>query len=185
MSGESDAGGRRIPLGELFAGFFSVGVCGFGGVLPWARRMIVEQRRWLSPAEFNDLLALCQFLPGPNVINMSVAIGARFAGAPGILACFTGLMAAPMAIIIGLGVIYAEFATVPVVRQGFAGLAAAASGMVVVTALKICAPMRTQPMAIGIAALAFVVIAVLRVPLLPAMLLLAPASVALAALARR
>jgi len=70
-------------IGALFAGFFSIGICGFGGVLPWARRMIVEQRRWLTAAEFTDLLALCQFLPGPNIINLSVALGSRFRGPRG------------------------------------------------------------------------------------------------------
>ncbi len=54
-------------VAELFAGFFYVGVCGFGGVLPWARQMIVEQRKWLTPAEFAEMLGLCQFLPGGGI----------------------------------------------------------------------------------------------------------------------
>jgi len=54
-------------------------------------------------AEFTDVLGLCQFLPGGNIINVSIAIGARFAGAPGSVAAFAGLMAAPMAVVIGLG----------------------------------------------------------------------------------
>ena len=50
-------------LAGLFFGFFTVGMCGFGGTLPWARRMVVDQRRWMTPAEFTDMLGLCQFLP--------------------------------------------------------------------------------------------------------------------------
>ena len=65
-------------LSDLFRGFLGIGLTGFGGVLPWARRMVVDQRRWLSASEFLDLLALCQFLPGPNVVNLSVALGSRF-----------------------------------------------------------------------------------------------------------
>ena len=175
----------RIPLTELFTGFFKMGICGFGGMLPWARRGIVDQQRWLTQAEFNDLLALCQFLPGPNIIGMSLALGARFAGPLGAITCFTGLMAAPMAIIIGLGIIYAQFADVPVVQRAFGGLAAAASGMVLVTALKICAPLRAQPLGIAIAAVSFVVIAIIRVPLAPAMLGLAPAAILLVWMARK
>jgi hypothetical protein len=53
-------------LPRLFLGFLSVGICGFGGVLPWARRMVVEQKRWLTAAEFTDMLGLCQFLPGES-----------------------------------------------------------------------------------------------------------------------
>ncbi len=170
---------RRIALAELFSGFFIMGICGFGGMLPWARRAIVEQRGWLSPAEFNDLLALCQFLPGPNVIGMSLALGARFNGAAGAIAAVTGLMAAPMAIIIGLGAIYAEFEDNSVVQHAFAGLAAAASGLVVVTAIKIVAPLRGSWMDLAIAAVAFIVIAVLRLPLGPAMLIMAPVAILL------
>jgi chromate transporter len=176
---------ERIPLTHLFYGFFTIGICGFGGVLPWARRVIVDQRGWLSAVEFNDLLALCQFLPGPNVINMSVAIGSRFAGLPGIAACFIGLMAAPMTIIIGLGIVYANLADDPVVRRAFAALAAAASGLVLATALKIAAPLRGQPIGIGIAAVSFTAIALLRLPLLGTMLVLAPAAMLLVWLTRR
>lgn len=81
------AGMPRAPalpsLLALFLGFLSVGMYGFGGVLPWARRMVVEQRRWLTAAEFADLLGLCQFLPGGNIMNLTVAVGARFRVPPG------------------------------------------------------------------------------------------------------
>src|SRR5208282_6195905 len=112
----------RPGLAALFTGFFTVGVCGFGGVLPWARRMVVEQRRWMTPAEFTDLLGLCQFLPGGNIINLSVISRLRSArGSPrqrGSVAGFAGLMAAPMAIVIGLGVLYARTSDLPIVRHG-------------------------------------------------------------------
>jgi len=73
--------GPAMPtVGELFRGLLSIGIIGFGGVLPWARRMVVEQRRWLTPAEFTDLLGLCQFLSGPNIVNFATAVGSRFRG---------------------------------------------------------------------------------------------------------
>ena len=115
-------------------GFLSVGMFGFGGVLPWTRRMIVEQRQWLSAGEFTDMLALCQFLPGPNVINLSGALGYRWYGWAGAITCFTGLMFAPMVIIIGLGMLYARIGGHPSVQHAFAGLSAAASAMVIATA---------------------------------------------------
>jgi chromate transporter len=176
---DAEQAAPRIKLTELFAGFFYVGVCGFGGVLPWARRMVVERRRWLSQAEFNDLLALCLFLPGPNIINMSVALGSRFGGIPGVVACFSGLMAAPMAIIIALGIVYANFENNPIVQHGFAGLAATASGMALAAALKIASPLRARPLDIAIAAVSFVAIALLRLPLGPTMLVLGPVAILL------
>jgi chromate transporter len=60
-------------LREIFGGFLGLGLISFGGALPLARRALVEQRRWLTGTEFTDLLGLCQFLPGGNVINLSVA----------------------------------------------------------------------------------------------------------------
>jgi chromate transporter len=89
----------------LFRGFLMLGLTGFGGVLPLARHMIVEERRWLTNLEFTELLGLCQFLPGGNIINLSVAIGLRFRGLPGALAAIVGLIAAPTAIVLMLGVI--------------------------------------------------------------------------------
>lgn len=166
-------------LGALFRNFLTVGVLGFGGVLPLARRMIVEQRRWLTAAEFNDLLSLCQFLPGPNIVNLSVALGGRFRGPAGSLAAISGLLAAPICIVIVLGAMYLRWRDVPAVAHGFAGLAAAASGLVLATALRIAAPLRGKTRALLVAALALVALAGARLPLLWVLLALVPASIAL------
>ena len=158
---------------DLFAGFFMVGVCGFGGVLPWARRMIVEQRKWLTAAEFTDMLGLCQFLPGGNIMNVTIALGRRFRGVPGSVACFVGLMTAPVMIVIALGVVYDRYADLPPVRRAFVALSAAAAAYLLASAWKIAQPLRGQTLAIGIAACTFAVIAVLRVPMVAALPLLA------------
>jgi chromate transporter len=172
---------RATPsLAALFMGFFIVGLCGFGGVLPWARRMIVEQRRWMTAREFSELLGLCQFLPGGNIINVSIAVGERFAGVSGSVVAFTGLMAAPMSIVIGLGILYDRYNSLPVVRHGFAGLAAVAAALVLATALKIAAPLRGRPIGLGIALVTFVAIAMLRWPMPPVLLVLASVSALLA-----
>ena len=155
----------RVSSADLFLGFLGIGLSGFGGVLPWARRMVVERRRWLDAASFNDLLALCQFLPGPNVINLSVALGARFAGGRGALAAFAGLMLAPMAIVIALGALYTHYGDLVLVQHLFHGLAAGASGLIVATAAKIAWPLRRQPAALAIAVLVWLAAATFRAPL--------------------
>jgi chromate transporter len=157
---------ERPGLGELFRGFLGLGLMGFGGVLPLARR-------WLSPAEFTELLGLCQFLPGGNIINLSVAVGLRFRGVPGALASLTGLIAAPTAILIVLGMVYDRFSDDPHVRHLFAGLAAAAAGLLVAMAARMAWPIRRDAGAIAVAGLCFVAIAVLRLPLLPTMVVMA------------
>ncbi|MGE0224003.1 MAG: chromate transporter [Acetobacteraceae bacterium] len=161
-------------------GFFTVGICGFGGVLPWARRMIVEQRRWLTPAEFTDVLSLCQFLPGPNIINVSVALGARWHGPAGAVVAFVGLLAAPTAIVLTLATIADRFAEEAMVRDAFSGLAAAASALVLAMALKIAAPLRDRWSAIAIGGVTVVAIAVFRLPLSVVLLVMAPVSIFLA-----
>src|SRR5262245_53757391 len=94
---------------DLFRGFLILGLTGFGGVLPLARHMVVDQRRWMTGAEFTELLSLCQFLPGGNIINLSVAIGLRFRGIRGAIAALVGLIAAPIVVVLVLGVIYARY----------------------------------------------------------------------------
>ncbi|WP_347557776.1 chromate transporter [Robbsia sp. KACC 23696] len=161
---------------DLFLGFLALGLTSFGGALPLARRTVVEQRRWLSAAEFTELLGLCQFLPGGNVINLSVALGMRFRGLRGALACIVGLIAGPSLIVIGLGVIYERTQGNPLVAHLFAGLAAAAAGLLVAMSIKVLWPLRTSPLALLIAGLGFVAIALMRLPLLPTMIVLTAAS---------
>lgn len=179
------ADSERVTLAALFAGFFGMGLSGFGGVLPWARRAIVERRRWLTPAEFTDLLALCQFLPGPNIVNLSIALGARFRGLAGAFTCVFGLLAAPFCVVIGLGVVYARYGHLSVVQHTFHGLAAAASGLVLATALKIAAPLWKRPAGMAVAAASFVAQVVLHVPLPLLLLVLIPVSMGLAWYGRR
>src|SRR5262249_49709199 len=83
----AEAVARHVPgAGELFLAFAKMAVCGFGGVLAWSRRIIVQERGWLTPEEFNEQLALCQVLPGGNILNFSIMYGSRCAGLPGALA---------------------------------------------------------------------------------------------------
>lgn len=170
---------QPASLRELFAGFFSVGIIGFGGVLPWIRRMVVEQRGWLTAAEFTDMLALCQFLPGPNVCNLAVCLGARDRGVRGAVVAVVGLLAAPVVIVIGLGIVFDRFSGNPVVARALAGLASAAAALVLATALRIAGPLLGRRLGMTVAAVTFVAVAVLRLPLLPTLLLLVPISVGL------
>ena len=131
---------EKLTHGALFSGFFQAGIIGFGGVLPFARRLMVEKWGWLTAEEFNDLFSLCQFMPGANIVNMAFAFGARHQGVSGAAAAVTGLLAAPMAIVLVLGAMCGRFGGIPVVQHGLAGLAAAACGLVAATAVKIAWP---------------------------------------------
>ena len=114
---------------ELFLGFLTLGLIGFGGVLPLARKVVVEQRQWLSPEKFTELLGLCQFLPGGNIINLSVAIGMEFRGVRGAVSSLIGLILAPTIIVVLLHYVYEQFQDNLMVKHLFEGLAAAAAGL--------------------------------------------------------
>lgn len=175
---------RRPGLGELVRGFFMLGVTGFGGVMPLAHRMIVEERRWLSDTEFTELLGLCQFLPGGNICNIAVAIGWRFAGVPGAAASIVSLMAAPIVIVIALGTLYAAYSSAPLVRHAFTGIAAAAAGLFLATAFKLGQPLRGRWWALGLVAVTFAAVALAHVPMLLAVGLLVPTGFLLAGRAK-
>jgi chromate transporter len=169
-------------LSELFRAFAVVSVSGFGGTLPWARRKIVEQKRWMTAEEFNEAFALSQFLPGPNVVNFSVVFGSRFGGAAGAAVALAGLMGAPLIIVTVLAILYAHYGDLEMLSRILAGIASAAAGLLIAVVAKMAAPMflkrwNSAPL---IAILAFVGVAIMHWPLPWVFVGLAPVSVAFA-----
>jgi chromate transporter len=172
---------------ELFIAFSKVSLSGFGGVLPWARRVIVEQRAWMNANEFNEALALCQFLPGPNVVNFSILFGSRAQGVPGAVASFAGLLGPPVMIVLALGMLYERFGGLEPLRHMLAGMAAAAAGLIVATAGKMgLALLRQHSWSAALAAsAALILVGVAGCPLPVALLFLVPCSIGLAWWRRR
>lgn len=166
----------------LFAAFLSIALSGFGGVLPFARRALVDRHGWLSAAEFTETLSLCQSLPGPNVVNMSIVVGGRACGWRGSVAAFSGLVAAPVAIVITLGALYSRFGGLAEVRATLVGLGAAASGLVAATAARMAEPLlKTRPIvASPFIFAAFVLVAIVKISLPLVLVGLAPISIAAA-----
>lgn len=172
---------RVVPSrSALFVTFLKIGLCGFGGVGPWARRMIVEERGWLDDREYAEILAMCQVLPGPNVGNVSIFLGDRFHGAVGSVLALSGLMLGPLLIILGLAVLYDQYGDVPTIDSAIGGVAAAAAGLFLGTALKMIEGLKLSLLGLAVLVCAFVAIGLLRWPLFTVMLVLAPVSIALA-----
>src|ERR1700689_3497560 len=94
-------------LWELFVAFATISLSGFGGVLAWSRRMMVEERKWLTPEQFNEAYALCAILPGGNILNFSVIFGSRFRGPAGALVAIAGLMGPPLLLVMIVRAVYA------------------------------------------------------------------------------
>jgi chromate transporter len=173
---------QQPRLADLFVAFVTVSLSGFGGVLAWTRRMIVERRRWMTPEEFNAAYSLCNFLPGPNIVNFSVVFGSRIAGPWGAVVALAGLLGPPVTLVLVFGALYAQFGQVEPVRRILGGVAPAAAGLMIATAAKMAAPLFRQ----GVSPAPFVIIAmivmigILRWPLPLVVLGSLPFSIALA-----
>jgi chromate transporter len=173
-------------LSELFLAFSNMALHGFGGVLPWARRAIVEEKRWMTAQEFNEAFAVSQFLPGANIVNLAVVFGGRLHGAAGAAVALAGLLIPPVAIVLTLGVLYARYGDAEALQRVLAGVAAAAAGLILAIVVKMLQPLlREGAAALAVAAAAFVAVGVLRLPLPWVLVVLAPISIALAWWTRR
>ncbi|MEZ5645504.1 MAG: chromate efflux transporter [Burkholderiaceae bacterium] len=97
---------------EVFLVFLRLGLTSFGGPvahLGYFRHEFVERRRWLGEAAYADLVALCQFLPGPASSQVGLALGLMRAGYRGALAAWAGftLPSACALIVLALGFAHA------------------------------------------------------------------------------
>src|ERR1700688_645747 len=140
----------------LFVAFAKISLAGFGGILVWARRVIVDQQRWMTADEFNETYALCHFLPGPNVVNLSVVFGARFRGIPGSIAAFAGLLGPPVVIVMILAALYARFGEIDALRRILAGVSCAAVGLLLSTVFRMMMPLIKKRDLAGLVVLATV-----------------------------
>ena len=188
---EPDLSGPSPPrppgLAELFFAFAKMSLAGFGGVLVWARRAIVEQHRWMTAEEFNETFALCHFLPGPNIVNLSFVFGSRFAGFAGGLAAFAGLIGPPMLIAIVLAALYAHYGELETLRRILAGVACAAVGLLIAVVLRMAMPLFRKRDVAGLLMLAavFMAIGVFRLPLQVVLLVGIPLSLLITWFLRR
>jgi len=181
-----EAGELRRPRSakDIARVFNRMALQGFGGVLAVAQRELVERERWMTPAQFLELLSLGQVLPGPNIINMALIIGDRFLGWRGAAAALAGLLCLPLVIVLLLAVLYRETLSQPMVAGALRGMGAVAAGLVIGTALKLVDGLRLNPMgrpaAAGIALLTLLAIGVWRWPMVGVVLGLGGLSVAAA-----
>ena len=175
---------RPASLADLYFTFNRLALQGFGGVLAVAQHELVERKGWLTRAEFVEMLALSQVLPGPNVVNLALMFGDRFFGLRGALAAVGGMLVVPLVIVMALAAAYAQFSHVPMVAGALRGMGAVAAGLILATAAKLAGSLRTSrlgaPLAGAFALATFATIALLRWPLVGVIAGLGSVAVALA-----
>jgi chromate transporter len=171
---------RPSSPAQLFAVFNRLALRGFGGVLPWAQRTLVEEEQWFTREQFVEMLTLAQVLPGPNIANVSLMVGDRFFGIRGALAALGGLLAVPLAIVMTLALAYGSFGTHPMVVAALRGMSAVSAGLVIAMAGKLLPTQRRNLPGWCFVAAAFAMVGPLHWPLHWVMLGLGASSVAIA-----
>ncbi|MES2299209.1 MAG: chromate transporter [Pseudomonadota bacterium] len=166
----SDASGARPASPRaLFIAFTWLSLQGFGGVLAVVQRELVERRRWLSEDEFVEDWAVAQIMPGPNVVNLSMMIGARYFGLPGALAALAGMLAVPLVLVLLLALLFGHFEHNAAVAGALRGMAAVSAGMIGATGLKLSGALARNPMplawCLALCGAGFVLVALLHTPL--------------------
>ncbi|HAT39697.1 chromate transporter [Polynucleobacter necessarius] len=124
------------PL-QRFISFSKIGLSGFGGVLPLARRTLVERDKVLTSEEFSAILGICQIVSGPNIVNLAVCVASRFGGARGAFAAVLGLILGPIALVILLATLYEHYSYIATVKGVLRGISAVGVGLIASTGLKI------------------------------------------------
>lgn len=169
-----------IALREIALAYLKIALSSFGGGLSaWARQIIVEEKRWLSDEAFLSALTFSRILPGANQVNLAVFVGTTLRGAPGALAALVGLLALPLVIAVAFGVAYLSFSRNPLVGLVLAALTATSIGMTMATGIAISRRLPWRLPSLFVAGAAFLTIGILKWPMLPVILILAPLSVGL------
>jgi chromate transporter len=160
---------RPESLPDLFVAFTVLALQGFGGVLAVVQRELVERKRWLSQDEFVEDWAVAQIMPGPNVVNLAMMIGARYFGLRGALTALAGMLAVPLVLILLLAVLHARFADNAQVAGALRGMAAVSAGLIAAVGLKLTVALKRSPVSLpwclAIVACGFVLVALLKFPL--------------------
>jgi len=161
---------RPVSLTDLFVSFTLLALQGFGGVLAVVQRELVEKKGWLTKEEFVEEWAVAQIMPGPNVINLAITLGARYFGWRGAVVGVAGMITCPLLVVLMLALAYAHFADSPQVAGALRGMGAVAAGLIIATGLKLMGALKRNALGIALCAvlgvLTFIAIVVFRLPLL-------------------
>lgn len=165
----------RVTLPGLALAFNRIALSSFGGGLSaWSRQVVVEERRWMSDAEFLSAMTVCRILPGANQVNLAVFVGSKLRGLTGAVAAVAGLVAAPVALVIGLAYVYFTYHHLPAMDAALRGMTAAAVGLTFSMVYKTGRACLVSPVPWLLLGASFVMAGLLRLPLLATVGVLAP-----------
>jgi chromate transporter len=170
-----------VGVWRIFGAFLRLGCTSFGGgSAGWLYREMVLKRRWIDDQTFLKAMALGQVMPGANGVKLSVLIGQHLKGAPGAAAAVFGLLAGPFAIILAIGSVYAGLGEQTLLHAMLDGIAATVVGLTLATGLRSAWHGSAGGIPLAIVAITVLCVGILRWPMIPVVLVLAPLSIGLA-----
>jgi chromate transporter len=170
---------QPVSLWALYKLFFVVGLFSFGGGLTaWFHREVVLVRGWMTDDEFFSGYSLAQVLPGVNSTNMAVYIGQHVRGAIGSTVALSALLTAPLFIVIAAAAAYHKLIALPGFQAAMAGIATVAVGMIFRMGITSARDSYRHAPSLLVLLATFLAVAIMRWPLLPVVMVLAPLSIA-------
>ena len=176
----------QVGLNRLLATFVRLGTMTFGGgVQSWIHREVVQRLGWIDDKSFLSGMTVAQILPGANPVNMALYVGLRLRGGVGAAVAVFGMLIPAFCTTLLLGALYRGYGHLAVVHFVLAGMAAAGVGATLTMSIKVARRLPRNLVTVLIAVAVFVLIGVLRWPMIPVVAVMVPLSIALAFVAER
>lgn len=125
---------KRKRLLELLLVFLKIGVFAFGGgyaMIPLIQKETVEKKKWVSPEDIVDIVAIAESTPGPIAISASTFVGYRIAGVAGAALATIGVIIPSFLIIFVLSFVLRQFESITAVKYAFFGIRAGVLALIV------------------------------------------------------
>ncbi len=149
---------KKVSFGELFWLFFKIGAFTFGGgyaMIALITKEIVEKRKWISDADFLDLIAIAESTPGPIAINSATYLGFKLRGFWGSFFATLGVVIPSFLVIVGISFVIEPFRELVWVDYAFKGIAAGVSVLIINAGLKLFKGVEKDWFSFGLMALGF------------------------------
>jgi chromate transporter len=182
MLPETDTAVRpRVGLNQLLSTFVRLGTMTFGGgVQSWIHREVVERLGWLDNKSFLSGLTVAQVLPGANPVNLALYVGLQLRGGVGAAVAVFGMLVPAFCATLLLGALYRSYGHLAVVHFVLAGMAAAGVGATLTMGIRVARRLPRNLVTSLIAIAVFVLVGVLRWPMIPVVAVMVPLSITLA-----
>jgi len=176
----------RVGLNHLLGTFVRLGTMTFGGgVQSWIHREVVDRLGWIDSKSFLSGLTVAQVLPGANPVNLALYVGLQLRGGVGAAVAVFGMLVPAFCTTLILGALYRGYGHLAVVHFVLAGVAAAGVGATLTMGIKVARRLPRDFVTLLIALSVFVLVGVLRCPMIPVVAVMVPLSIGLAFVAEK